>query len=157
MDRARNIDGTYAPIHGMKKTRIYSVWCAMRERCNNPHNKRYDRYGARGIKVTDEWNSFENFYKWAMDNGYKEGLTIDRKNNDGMYEPLNCRWVTRKEQNRNYSRNHLITYNGETHCIAEWGELTGVNPATIRKRLINNKPLEEVFSPIDRRLRGERI
>ena len=87
--------------HGMRNTRLYNIWRAMRQRCNNPQNNRYSVYGGRGISVCEEWEVFENFYKWSMENGYKEDLTIDRKNTDGNYEPSNCRWATIKEQNRN--------------------------------------------------------
>ena len=124
----------------------------MKERCNNPHNKRYGRYGGRGIAVCKEWaESYESFRKWSEESGYREGLTIDRINNSGNYEPGNCRWVTQKEQNRNYSRNHKITYNGETLCIADWSEKTGIGRATILWRLQNGKALDEVFSKNDGR------
>lgn len=134
------------------RTKHYRVWCAMKERCNNPHNKRYPRYGGRGIKVCKEWSeSYAEFRRWSEENGYQEGLTIDRINTDGNYEPTNCRWVSRFVQNRNYSRNHFITYNGETLCIADWSEKTGIKRATILWRLKNGKDLDEVFEQIDRR------
>lgn len=151
MERERNKKGQYLSIHGGTNTKLHNVWCAMRERCNNPHNKRYTRYGGRGIRVCEEWNNFLAFQKWSEANGYSENLTIDRIDNSGNYEPSNCRWVTQKVQNRNYSRNHRITYNGETLCIAEWSEKTGINRATILYRLQNGKPLEEVFSKYDGR------
>lgn len=113
-----------------RNTQLYRTWLNIKTRCQNPKAKGYDRYGGRGIKVCEEWkNDFMCFYKWAMENGYREGLTIDRKDNDGNYEPSNCRWITRKEQMNNYSRNHLITADGETHTIQEWSEITGI-PAT---------------------------
>ena len=74
----------------------------MKTRCYNPNFIYYCNYGGRGIIICDEWlNDFKAFYEWAINNGYKEGLTIDRINNDGIYEPSNCRWITRAEQNRN--------------------------------------------------------
>ena len=88
--------------HGMTNTRLYGVWNTMRQRCLNPNNHKYKNYGGRGIKVCDEWlHDFMAFYDWSMDNGYKPGLTIDRINNDGNYEPNNCRWTTMKVQNNN--------------------------------------------------------
>lgn len=87
--------------HGQYGTKLYHVWGTMKYRCNNPNDKHFHRYGGRGIKVCDEWNDFIPFYKWATNHGYKEGLTIDRINNDGNYEPSNCRWVTIQEQQRN--------------------------------------------------------
>lgn len=88
--------------HNFSNTKLYKVWQGMKTRCYNPKFIYYRNYGGRGITICDEWlNNFKNFYNWAINNGYKEGLTIDRINNDGIYEPSNCRWITRAEQNRN--------------------------------------------------------
>lgn len=83
------------------KPRIYGIWAGMKQRCTNQNRKKYPRYGGRGIKVCSEWlNDFQNFYEWAMENGYQDDLTIDRIDNDGDYEPGNCRWVTSEENTR---------------------------------------------------------
>ena len=96
--------------HNLSKTYLYNVWCAMKSRCEKSNDHNYKYYGARGITVCDEWkHDFPTFQKWAYENGYKEEmlpsgvnrLTIDRINNDGDYEPLNCRWVTMAVQNKN--------------------------------------------------------
>lgn len=88
--------------HGGANSRLYWVWGSMIQRCTNPNNKNYDRYGGRGISVCDEWlHSYAAFQKWALANGYCNGLTIDRKENDGNYCPENCRWETIKEQQSN--------------------------------------------------------
>lgn len=151
-ERQRDSKGRYMPIHNGKHTKLYRVWCGIKERCNNPNNKKYYRYGGRGITVCEQWqDDFDSFRSWALSNGYEEGLTIDRVNNDDNYSPDNCRWVTRREQNRNYSRNHMITYNGKTQCISDWEAETGINRATILFRLKSNKPLEVVFDSRDRR------
>lgn len=107
----------------------------MVRRCENENNKRFHRYGGRGITVCDEWHSFENFYNWAMRNGYKVGLTLDRKDNDRGYGPENCRWVENLAQQNNKTNNHYITYNGVTHSRAEWSRLLDVNYESLRYKV----------------------
>lgn len=88
--------------HGGCGSKLYDVWCGMKARCFNKNNKQYDDYGGRGITVCKEWKEdFATFQKWALAHGYKEGLTIDRRNNDKGYSPDNCRWITTAEQNAN--------------------------------------------------------
>lgn len=111
--------------HGMGRTRLHGIWCNMRYRCENPTAKNTADYGGRGIKVCEEWsNSFEAFAEWALANGYTDELTIDRIDNNGNYEPSNCRWATRVEQGRNKRNNVWLTFNGETHILAEWARIT---------------------------------
>lgn len=93
--------------HRLHDSRLYNIWCGMKQRCFYKNHVRYHRYGARGITVCDEWkNDFQAFYDWSMSHGYADDLTIDRINNDGNYEPSNCRWATPKEQYKNQS-NHF--------------------------------------------------
>ena len=87
--------------HGHYGERLYPVWKQMKQRCSNTRNKSYEWYGARGIKVCDEWQDYGVFRSWALSSGYKEGLTIDRINGNGNYEPDNCRWITIQEQQKN--------------------------------------------------------
>ena len=124
--------------HGKTKHPLYSKWHTMKSRCNNSNNASYERYGGRGIKVCDEWeNSFQAFYEWSMANGYKKGLSIDRIDNDGNYEPANCRWVTQEEQCNNRRTSHKLTYEGETHTITEWSKITGIKRKIISQRVNN--------------------
>lgn len=121
--------------HGLKGTRVFRIWSNMKTRCNNPNSNYYKRYGGRGIKVCDEWNDFQVFYDWAMSNGYNDNLSIDRINNNGNYEPSNCRWVDMKTQGRNRCSNHLIIINGETKTIEEWCVQYNINRHTVQDRL----------------------
>lgn len=121
--------------HGMRKSIEYATWCSMIDRCERPKNKSYARYGGRGIKVCEGWrNSFLSFYE-TMGPRPAES-TLDRfPNRDGNYEPGNCRWATRKEQNRNYSRNQFILYKGERKTLIELAENSGIPYKTVWIRL----------------------
>ena len=134
---------------GLSHTRQYTIWQQMVNRCQNTQSQAYIDYGGRGIKVCDEWrgeNGFINFYNWATKNGYRDDLTIDRINNDGNYEPSNCRWITMKEQQNNRRNNHFLEFSGQVHTIAEWSDITGINPGTIRTRLKLGWPIEDVLT-----------
>ena len=120
--------------HGLSNTRIYSIWKNMIYRCENSKATRFEHYGGRGIKVCEEWHILEKFYEWAMNNGYKEGLEIDRINVNGNYEPSNCRWATRKQQGNNKRRNINVEINGVTHTLSEWAEITNINVNTLQYR-----------------------
>lgn len=132
---SRNFVGDKARTHGMSSTRIYAVWSSMIARCSNPKNSSYKYYGDRGITVCGEWKDFDTFKKWALSNGYKDKLTIDRKNNSNNYEPSNCQWVTVKEQANNRRGNHLILYNGKTKTIEQWSNETGILYPTLNHRI----------------------
>lgn len=109
--------------HGLTGSRLFNIWVSMRQRCNNPRDQAYNRYGGRGITVCDEWkDNFQVFYSWAISNGYAPGLSIDRIDNDKGYCPENCRWATSREQARNRRGGHLITFQGETLTMVEWAE-----------------------------------
>lgn len=119
--------------HGMSKTREYRSWNGMRSRCNNKNGKSYKNYGGRGIKVCPRWDSFEKFIK---DMGKcPAGKSLDRIDNNGNYEPSNCRWTSYEEQANNRRSNNLLTFKGKTRNIAFWAKETGINQRTIRSRV----------------------
>ena len=134
-------------IHGLSNTKIYYAWRSMKHRCLNPNNDNYLNYGSRGITICDEWLAdFMNFYNWSMSNGYKEGLSIDRIDVNGNYEPSNCRWITPKEQSRNTRRNHYITYNNETYCISEWAEKLSIDYYKLKNMLHKTNDFEKAIT-----------
>ena len=142
--------------HNLGNTDINNVWRAMKRRCYNKNVADFSRYGGRGISVCEEWkNDFLTFYRWAMENGYKKGLQIDRINSDGNYEPSNCRWISPKENSNNRKSNHLLTLNGKTQNLKKWSEELGIPYATIKTRLKHRLPVEKVLNPI--RKKGEKL
>lgn len=133
--------------HKMSYTRLYKTWMGMRCRCSYTNDKAYNAYGGKGIKVCDEWQKFESFRQWALANGYADNLTIDRIDNNGNYEPNNCRWVDRKTQANNRTSNRIITYNNESHTLSEWAEILGIKYETLSARLNKYKwSVEQAFS-----------
>ncbi|MDD2495407.1 MAG: hypothetical protein PHX40_04500 [Bacilli bacterium] len=138
--------------HGLTNTRLYRIYHLMKKRCyKKENNDDYKNYGGRGITICDEWlnkeNGFINFYNWAMVNGYQENLTIDRKDNDGNYEPDNCRWVTIKTQSNNRRSNNLITIDGVTKNITQWAEEYDLCYSTIKSRLNRGKTGKDLVAP----------
>lgn len=128
------------------QTPIYKAWSNMHSRCGNEKVKHYNSYGGRGIKVCSQWDTFEGFLK-DMQSTYVPGHQLDRIDNDGNYEPLNCRWSNRKTQCRNRRSSRFITHNGLTKTVAEWAELSGVKPSLFRQRLYVKKlPIEQCLS-----------
>ena len=133
--------------HGQSRTPLYRAWEAMKRRCADENHESYKDYGGRGITVCEEWeNSFTAFFNWSMENGYKDGLTIDRKNNEQGYSPDNCRWTTAKVQCNNRRSNRVIEYNGKSQTLAEWAEELGINYSTLKSRMNQMKwSVEKAF------------
>lgn len=135
-------------VHGLSSSRLYNIWVNMRQRCYNPKNRAYDRYGGRGITVCDEWkDNFQTFYSWAISNGYDPDLSIDRIDNDRGYSPENCRWATSSEQARNRRSDHLITFQGETRTMVEWVEEMKIPINILSLRIVRyNWPVERALT-----------
>ena len=122
--------------HGERYTRLYNIFHKMQSRCYNPNYREHCYYSDRGITICDEWkNNFVAFRDWALKNGYKDNLTIDRIDVNKGYSPDNCRWVTPKQQSRNKRNNIPITYNEKTKILIEWCEELSLPYATILARL----------------------
>lgn len=119
--------------HAMYGTPTYKSWSAMLVRCTNPRNRKYADYGARGIAVHEAWKTFEGFY--ADMGGRPTGTTLGRINNDGNYEPGNCRWESAKQQGRNKRNTASFEHDGITATIPEHCERLGINPSTVRSRI----------------------
>lgn len=135
--------------HGESHTsKLYSVLRGMKRRCYDNKSKDYSSYGGRGIKVCKEWvgeDGYINFKKWALENGYKEGLTIDRIDVNGNYEPSNCRWTTAIEQCNNRRNNVRLTYNGESKTIAEWSRELNIPSSTLYCRRSKGWNVENIL------------
>lgn len=134
---------------GESKTRLYKIWKRMRRRCYDTNDNRYEYYGKRGIIVCDEWkNDFDTFKQWALASGYSDDLSIDRINNNGNYEPSNCRWATDIEQANNKSNNKYITINDEAKTLAEWCRIYKMHPSSVGARIRNGwNPLKALTIP----------
>lgn len=113
----------------------YGSYRSMMDRCYRKTAWNYKDYGGRGITVCDEWHDICSFGKWAEENGYRKGLSIERIDTDGNYSPENCRWATQKEQCNNRRNTKYLTAFGETHTISEWSEKTGICRSTISNRI----------------------
>jgi hypothetical protein len=132
--------------HGGRKTELYKHWCLMKTRCYYPKYDHYDRYGARGIIVCPEWeNDFATFREWAVNNGYVDGLQIDRINTNGNYEPANCRWINRTQQVRNRTNTLFFEIDGINKPFAEWCEIHGVNYKKAHQRYKAGWSVERIF------------
>jgi hypothetical protein len=132
--------------------RLYRVWDGIIQRCYNPKAKNYHNYGGRGIGMLDEWrNSFPSFEEFCLNNGWRDGLQIDRIDNSAGYFPSNIRFVARADNLRNKRTNHMITYKGETHCLTDWCNILGIADSSLHRRLSSGWSVEDAFTkPIQR-------
>lgn len=120
--------------HGLSTENWYRSYRSMMDRCYRKTAWNYKDYGAKGITVCDEWHNPKNFKEWALENGYKDGLTIERVCVFGNYEPSNCCWGTRKEQANNRGNTIFVEVNGLMYTISEFSEITGINRSTLNNR-----------------------
>lgn len=136
--------------HGYTGTKLYQVWSNMRTRVLNPNHPQYKDYGGRGITICDEWlndkDGSSNFFKWAESSGYEEGLTLDRIDVDGDYEPSNCKWSTMQEQCFNRRSNVKYTFKGETKTATEWSLSLGGSSSLVRERIRHGWSIERALT-----------
>lgn len=138
-----------AQKHGLSHTRLHRIWHSMYCRCYYPSTNQYKSYGGKGIKVCEEWkhiDGFIRFYDWAITNGYKEDLTLDRIDNEKDYCPENCRWVTLKEQSNHRTNNVFYSFRGETKTSKQWCEEYGISQTTLNDRLKRGWTLEQALT-----------
>jgi len=127
--------------HHATKTRLYKIWEGMRDRCRRASHKHYKSYGGRGITVCEAWEDFKSFAEWAVTHGYENTLTLDRIDNNGNYEPSNCRWATTKEQAANKRNNRHVYVDGKTMILSECAEKYAIPKSTIRWRIAHNRDI----------------
>ena len=134
--------------HGGAGTRLYRIFKAMRCRCNNPNSSSYVWYGARGISVCSEWNNengFEKFREWALNNGYADDLTIERKDHEQGYSPDNCTWIPMGNQSHNTRKSRMFTINGKTQHLAQWARDYNINYQTLHNRIQHGWDIERAL------------
>lgn len=133
--------------HGMTHSRLFNIWQSMKQRCYCKNCDAYKYYGGREIKICDEWlNDFKCFYNWAINNGYKEDLTIDRIDVNGNYEPSNCRWIDMIAQANNKRNNRLITYNGITDTLSNWAKKYNIESGVLYWRIRHGWNVEKALT-----------
>lgn len=136
--------------HGYSHTRIDNIYKSMIDRCGNPKNVGYHKYGEKGITVCEEWITDKKaFFEWALSNGYRDDLTIDRIDPTKGYSPDNCRWADWNVQNNHRSTNRFVEIDGVSHTIAEWARISGIKDRTIQYRLSRGwDGKDAVFKPL---------
>lgn len=152
--KARNKKGQFfrgcagiRKTHGGSETPLYGVWLSMRSRCNRPTDWSYARYGGRGITVCRDWSKFEAFRLWATTNGYRKGLSLDRRNNSRGYSPSNCHWTTGKSQGRNKRNNRVIRTPRGKMVLSAAAEISGLAPEVLVNRIAYGWPISKLFEP----------
>lgn len=140
---SRSFQGAYTKSH---RPRLYWVWLNMVRRCENPKSPDYYRYGGRGIEVCEKWHGLGAFLDWAYSNGWEEGLTLDRIDNEGPYCPDNCRWTDRSTQCNNMRNNVRYAYDGKLLTIPQWAKIVGVPKSTLYCRIYGGWSIEDALT-----------
>ena len=130
--------------HGMAGTKLYRAWANMKKRCNKPTG--HDGENYKNISYIPEWKEFQEFMTWAIENGYKEHLTLERKDVYGNYEPSNCTWITMRRQQRNKTNTRWITFKGKTQSLVDWAEELGIERDTLKSRILRGWSVERAFN-----------
>lgn len=133
-----------ATTHGKCGSRIHNVWRGIKSRCENPNSPCFHRYGGRGISLCAAWQSFDQFYADMGD--VPDGMSIERIDNEGNYEPGNCRWATVREQSRNRRSNVVLTHAGRTMCVKDWANTLGIPRTTLKNRLREGWSVERALT-----------
>ena len=132
--------------HGKTYSKVYRSWAHVLDRCLNPNDGAFQNYGGRGITVCARWQSFENFLKDMGEPPAGAGVSIERVENNGNYEPGNCCWATQKEQSRNKRNNRFLTFNGVTLCVSDWAKRIGMKCSTLQQRIISGWSAEDALT-----------
>lgn len=142
----------------MSERSLYDIWWGAYRRCHDPRRKDYAKYGGRGITMCKEWReSFEVFEQWALSNGYRDGMTLDRVCNNRGYSPGNCRWITKRQQSYNRRTNRYITIDGRTQTLEQWAVEKGIGPDVIKHREERGWTIEEaILTPKNSRRKAGR-
>lgn len=139
--------------HGLsKKSKLYGVWVMMKQRCYNTNNKDYYAYGARGVQVCNQWKeNYNEFHNWSYDNGYKEGLSLDRIDVNGNYEPNNCRWATIEEQANNKRNTIYVDINDKFYTLSDLSAIYNIKRETLEMRYIRGDRGERLIRSVRKR------
>lgn len=144
----KSVQGQQTLKHGYRKTRLYTCYNGMKQRCYNPNSIGYKNYGGRGIKVCDEWNKpdgLKEFAEWALKNGYQDNLTLERIDVNGNYEPDNCCWITKAMQAKNTRRNVFVEYEGKKMILSDFSREVGINHRKVSRYLKQNMTINEIL------------
>jgi hypothetical protein len=133
----------YSYGHHQTETRLYHIWCTMKARCNRETSVKYKNYGGRGIKLCEQWQSFEPFFEWSMANGYRDNLSIDRINVNGNYEPSNCRWTDNETQANNKGNTKYFEYRGQSLTLRQLSRICGKSYGILYRRISRGWSVEE--------------